>query len=223
MRRRQQLGRSFSAIREVISRPALRRLQLAGLAGEIGGWAYWIVLSLYAYANGGAVAVGVVGGLRLGGSAIAAPFAGVVADRFPRRQVLFWTDVTRAACLAAAAIADSLDGPRAVVLGMAVLFAIAGTAFRPALSALLPMLCETAEDLTAVERDGDRAREREPLPRARDRRPRRRSRGHRRGVLVRVRRAGGLGDADLPDPRDGEALPARTRAPRPSSPPRSTG
>ena len=147
---RQQFGRSFSAIREVISRPALRRLQLAGLAGEIGGWAYWIVLSLYAYANGGAVAVGVVGGLRLGGSAIAAPFAGVVADRFPRRKVLFWTDVTRAACLAAAAIADSLDGPRAVVLGMAVLFAIAGTAFRPALSALLPMLCETAEDLTAA-------------------------------------------------------------------------
>jgi MFS family permease len=147
---RQQLGRSFAAIREVISRPALRRLQLAGLAAEIGGWAYWIVLSLYAYANGGAVAVGVVGGLRLGGSAIAAPFAGVIADRFPRRQVLFWTDVTRAACLAAAAIADSLHGPRAVVLGMAVLFAIAGTAFRPALSALLPTLCETAEDLTAA-------------------------------------------------------------------------
>ena len=35
------------------------------------------------------------------------------------------------------------------MLGLAVLFAIAGTAFRPALSALLPTLCETAEDLTA--------------------------------------------------------------------------
>ncbi len=146
---RQQLGRSFSAVRDVFSRPELRRLQLAGLAGEIGGWAYWIVLSLYAYAHGGAIAVGVVGGLRLAGSAIAAPFAGVVADRFPRRQVLFWTDAVRATCLAAAAIADSVDGPRAVVLGLAVLFAIAGTAFRPALSALLPTLCQTPEDLTA--------------------------------------------------------------------------
>jgi MFS family permease len=145
-----QVRRSLTAVREVLARPDLRRLQLAGAAGHLGGWAYWIVLSLYAYAHGGAVALGIVGALRLGGAAIAAPFAGVVADRFPRRRVLIATDTVRASCLATAALVDAADGPRGIVLGLAVLFAIAGTAFRPALSALVPTLAQTPEELTAA-------------------------------------------------------------------------
>ncbi len=134
----------------MFAHPDLRLLQIAGAAGEIGGWAYWIVLSIYAYDHGGAVVVGVAGALRLGGSAIAAPFAGVIADRFPRRRVLYATDLTRAACLALAAAVDASDGPRIVVLGLAFLFAIASTAFRPALSALLPELAQAPEELTAA-------------------------------------------------------------------------
>jgi MFS family permease len=141
---------SLAAVRDILASPDLRRLQIAGFAGHIAGWAYWIVVALYAYGHGGAIAVGVVGGLRLGGSALAAPFAGVVADRFPRRNVLVATDVVRAVLLVIAAAVDAADGPREVVIGLVVLFALASTAFRPALSALVPTLARTPEDLTAA-------------------------------------------------------------------------
>jgi MFS family permease len=142
--------RSLTAVRGALTSPDLRRLQLAWAAGELGGWAYWVVIALYAYDHGGAVAVGVVGALRLGASAIAAPLAGVVADRFPRRRVLYATDLSRAVCLAAAAAVDAADGPSAAVFALAVVFTVAGTAFRPALSAFLPTLARTPQELTAA-------------------------------------------------------------------------
>jgi MFS family permease len=134
----------------VLASPDLRRLQLAGAAGAIGGWAYWVVVSLYAYAHGGAVTVGIVAGLRLGAVAIASPFAGVVADRFPRRRVLLVADSVRAVSLFVAAAIDASGGPAAAVIAFVVLFAIANSAFRPALSALLPTLARTPEELTAA-------------------------------------------------------------------------
>jgi len=142
--------RSLAAIAAVLRNPDLRRLQLAGAAGAIGGWAYWVVVSLYAYAHGGAVSVGIVAGLRLGGTAIASPFAGVIADRWPRRRVLLFADTIRAVSLFAAAAIDAAGGPAPAVIAFVVLFAVAGAAFRPALSALLPTLARTPEELTAA-------------------------------------------------------------------------
>ena len=77
-------------------------MQLAFFAGEMAGWAYWVVVVLYAYAHGGGVMVGVVGALRLFGAALIGPFAGAAADRYPRRLVLvegssqreIWTTAT---------------------------------------------------------------------------------------------------------------------------------
>jgi MFS family permease len=143
-------SRSLAAVRAVVARPDLRRLQLAGAAAFMGQWCYWVVVVLYAYAHGGAVAVGVIGALRLGGAAIASPFAGVIADRYPRRRVLITTDCVRTACLVLAAIADATDAPRVLVFAPALLFSLAGSAFRPALSAYLPTLAATPEELTAA-------------------------------------------------------------------------
>jgi MFS family permease len=142
--------RSLSAVGAVFASPDLRRLQLAGAAGQLGAWSYWIVVSLYAYAHGGAVTVGIVAALRLAAVAISSPFAGVIADRFSRQRVLLVADTTRALSLLAAAAVDAANGPAAVVIAFVVLFAIAGAAFRPALSALLPALARTPAELTAA-------------------------------------------------------------------------
>src|SRR4051812_12298003 len=128
----------------------MRRLQLAFFAGEVAGWAYWIVVVLYAYDHGGGVMVGIVGALRLFGSAIVGPFAGVIADRYPRRLVLIGTDAVRSVCLVLAAAVDAADGPAWLVISFVVLFALVQSAFRPAFSALLPSLARTPEDLTAA-------------------------------------------------------------------------
>ena len=92
--------RSLSAVGAVFASPDLRRLQLAGFCGQLGGWAYWIVLSLYAYDHGGAVD-GRRRRRRCGSrrSRSRRRSRASIADRFPRRRVLLVADTTRAACL----------------------------------------------------------------------------------------------------------------------------
>ena len=53
-------------------------------------------LSVVSYADAGLTGFGVVFGLRMLPPAIAAPFMGVIADRYPRRQVMLASDVARA-------------------------------------------------------------------------------------------------------------------------------
>ena len=52
---------SLAALGAVLSSPALRRLQLAWAGSILGGWAYLVALGVYAYDEGGAAAVGIVG------------------------------------------------------------------------------------------------------------------------------------------------------------------
>ena len=52
---------ALRALRDVLDSPALRRLQLAWVGSILGGWAYLVALGVYAYGEGGAAAVGLVG------------------------------------------------------------------------------------------------------------------------------------------------------------------
>ncbi len=146
-------GRAHSwlaAVGRTLANPDLRRLLLGFAAGELAGWAYWIVVVLYAYAHGGGVVVGAVGALRLFGAALVGPFASVLADRLPRPRVLIGTDALRSGCLLVAAALDAADGPPWLVLAFVVIFALVQSAFRPAMSALIPTLARTPEELTAA-------------------------------------------------------------------------
>jgi hypothetical protein len=51
--------------------PGLRRLQLAWAGSNLGTWGFGVALSVYAYEQGGAAAVGIVALLRLVPAAIA--------------------------------------------------------------------------------------------------------------------------------------------------------
>jgi MFS family permease len=147
---REQLRDSLRAFAGIYRNPSLRRLQLAWIGSSVGTWGYVIALMVYAYRQGGPAAVGLVGLIRWFPAAIAAPFGGMLGDRFPRLRVMVLSDLVRAAAMAAAAVAIAVDSPAAIVYLLAVLVTLVSQAFQPAESALLPTLAESPEELAAA-------------------------------------------------------------------------
>jgi MFS family permease len=147
---RERLTESLRALRAVFANPRLRRLELALVGSVTGEWAYAIALAVYAFDQGGAAAVGLVGLIRFLPSALAAPFAAVLGDRFSRVRVMVVSDVLRALAIAGAAVAAFADAPAGVVYALAGVVSVVSMAFRPAQAALLPSLARTPGELTAA-------------------------------------------------------------------------
>jgi hypothetical protein len=83
----ERLAEARTAFGGVLHNRALRRLELAWACSIVGAWAYGVAVVVYAFEQGGARAVGIVGLLRWGTAALASPFA-AVGDRAsgaPRR------------------------------------------------------------------------------------------------------------------------------------------
>jgi MFS family permease len=146
----QRLRGSLGAFRDVFRNPDLRRLELAAVGSNVGGWAFTVGVAIFAFQEDGASAVGIVAAIRLVASALFAPFAGILADRFSRRHVMVAADLVRAGALVLCAAAASSDLPPATVYALTTFVTMATTAFGPAESALLPSLARTPEELTAA-------------------------------------------------------------------------
>jgi MFS family permease len=130
--------------------PVLRSMQSASALSSIGEWGFMVILSIYAFDQGGATAVGLAGGLRLVPAAIAAPLASGLVDRRSRRAVIVRCLVLRAISLGALAALVAAHGPLAVVLVLAGVFSVVSTVFRPATAALLPLIARTPQQLAAA-------------------------------------------------------------------------
>jgi MFS family permease len=147
---RQRIGESLGALRGVFANPDLRRVQLAFGGAAFGSYAYGIAVAVYAYAHGGATAVGLVAFVRLTAAAVVAPFSSLLADRFRRERVMLASDLVRCVLVTAAGVAAVTGAPPLLVYAFATLTTVAGTPFRPAESALMPSLARTPEELTAA-------------------------------------------------------------------------
>ena len=147
---RQRISTAAGAFGDVFRTPELRRVQLAWAGSVLGNWSYVIALAVYAYGQGGAAAVGLIGVLRLIPAAIAAPLLSTLADRMRRERVMISSDVLRAVLMVAAGLVIAVDGPAPVVYAVVVLATIAGTVFRPAQAALLPSLVRDPRELSAA-------------------------------------------------------------------------
>ncbi|HET6549410.1 MAG TPA: cyclic nucleotide-binding domain-containing protein [Solirubrobacter sp.] len=124
-------------------------MQVAWAASSLGGWAFFVALSVYAYGHGGAAAVGIAAVVRMAPAALAAPAKSLLGDRYPRRDVLLVLALARAAVLAAAAALVAADGPVAAVFLLGAAFTAVGTGHRPAQAALLPSLADDPRQLAA--------------------------------------------------------------------------
>lgn len=145
-----RLSESLRAFGAVFANPDLRRVELAWGGSVVGQWGYEVALAVFAYRHGGATAVGLVALVRLLPAAVVAPFAAMLGDRFLRKRVMVAADLARVGTMGGAAAAVFAGAPPVVIYALAVLTALASTAFGPAQSALLPTLAQTPEELTAA-------------------------------------------------------------------------
>ena len=147
---RQRLADAASAFTSNARNPDLRRAQLSFLGAWTAEWAFTVALGIVAYRDGGAVALGLVGLLRMLPSALLAPVLSPFADRGRRERVLVVVSTARGVVTGAAAVVAALDLAPVAIYALAVLSTIAATLFRPAHSALLPSLCHTGHELASA-------------------------------------------------------------------------
>ena len=145
-----QLRASLGSLAAVFGNPDLARLVLAWMGTMLATWTFAIALGVYAFAHGGATAVGVAALVRLLPGALASPFGGLLGDRHSRRLVLVSSSALSgiAICLAAGAVVAG--APTWQVYGLAGLFTIASTPYVPAEGALLPLAARTPQELSAA-------------------------------------------------------------------------
>ena len=140
----------LSTLRTALATRELRHLQAAWAATSLGNWAFYILLSIYAFEAGGAAGVGLAAVARMLPAGIAAPFTSLLADRGSRRDLLLRATLVRALALALAAAAVAVEAPFAIVVVVAAVQTVAESAVKPAQSALLPDLARTPEQLGAA-------------------------------------------------------------------------
>lgn len=139
----------LTSLRAVLRNRALTRVQLALVFSLVGDAAYATAVTVWAYGEGGAAAVGLFTAVRLLAAAILAPVGATLADRHSRRQVLVFCDAGRAVLVAAAAVCLVLD----VTIGVYALATLAGVLnapFRTTQRAWLPALAEDPGELAAA-------------------------------------------------------------------------
>ena len=144
------LAESAQAIRAAVANPDLRRLQLALASLVVGQWAYTVAVAVYAYQQGGAGAVGLVGLIRMLPSAFAAPLVAYLADRYPRRRVLVVAGIAEGIGVGLTAVLVAAHAPSFGVYALTAVVQIATTAAVPARAALMPSLARSPEELTAA-------------------------------------------------------------------------
>jgi MFS family permease len=127
----------------------LGRLGVAKVGISFASWCFAIALGVFGFETGGAVAVGVVAAIRLAPGALASPFAGLLGDRFPRRDVLVGSAFAVTVVLAAAAVAAETETTAAVYV-LAGVFTVAISGYVPAEAALMPALSHTPQELSAA-------------------------------------------------------------------------
>ena len=147
---RGRLGEAAAAFASNWQNPNLRRAQLSFLGAWTAEWAFTVALGIVAYTSGGALALGLVGLMRMVPSALLAPLLSPFADRGRRERVLVVVSIVRGAATGVAALTVALSGPVFVVYALAIVSTIAATMFRPAHSALLPTLCRTGHELASA-------------------------------------------------------------------------
>jgi MFS family permease len=147
---RERFGDAARSFGRVFRNPNIRRIEGAWAASIIAHWAYGIALAVFAYREGGAAAVGLVGLVRFLPSAFASPFAAMLGDRYRRERVIVTAELTRALLLTLTFVVVAMDGPVALVFVLAGLVAVAYSAVRPAQAALLPSLARNPRELTAA-------------------------------------------------------------------------
>jgi MFS family permease len=142
-------GARLHAFRSLAANRTLLRV-LAGYAlFVLTEYAVWIAMLVFAYTRGGVAVAGLVAVAQLAPAAVVAPMVAPIADRRSPVVLLTGGYLVQAAAMAATAAAVIAGVPLAAYAA-AVVAATAVTTTRPAMSALVPSVAATPDQLTAV-------------------------------------------------------------------------
>lgn len=130
--------------------PALRKVQLSFAAIWTSDWALTVAVGVIAFRDGGAALVGIIAALRMAVPALVSPFSSALADRLRRDRLLFWSGLVRAAATALAALLLAAHAPMVAVYALIILAACAFIVVRAASTALVPLLCDSPQELTSA-------------------------------------------------------------------------
>jgi MFS family permease len=130
---------SRRGLRAALHHRDYRLLVSASSISQTGDWLYNVALLVWVYdATHSGTWVAVVTVARLVPYVVFGPLGGIVADSYDRRTVMIVSDLLRAALMLVLAAFTDLDGPVALVAAIACISTAAGTAYRPAVVAMLP-------------------------------------------------------------------------------------
>lgn len=140
----------MGSLAEAFRVPNLRRLEIAWSLSVTADWISTLALAVYVFAVGGALAVGVLGLIRMVPSGLAAPFMALPGDRYPRERVMTVVEVARALLIAGAAVAVWLSWSTVILYLLVAVASVVTSAFRSTQYALLPTLARSPHELVAA-------------------------------------------------------------------------
>jgi MFS family permease len=140
----------LAVFRTIARNRDLLRLEAAFAGFSMAEWGTWIAILVFAYQRGGTTEAGLVAVVQLVPSAVVAPFASSLGDRYRRDRFLTWAYSGQSVAMAATGGAMLLKAPGPVVIALAALAATSVTLARPGQGAALPSLASSPEELTAA-------------------------------------------------------------------------
>jgi hypothetical protein len=137
-------------LRMVARNRELRRVELAYANFTVAEWGTWLAMLVYAYANGGVKAAGVLATAILVPAAACAPPLAAFAERYAPGRALVAGYLGQAVTCGAVAVAMLLGAQPFVTYVLLILPAIAFTTTRPTQAAFAPGLARRPEELAAT-------------------------------------------------------------------------
>jgi MFS family permease len=140
----------IDVVRRVLSDRRVARMELAFGGFNLAEYGVWVAVLVYAYERGGTIAAAVVAVAQLVPAGLIAPILARAVDRYGAAAALHWGYWWQAASLAVTSSLLLSGAPAALAYTAAVTAAVAVTSTRPAQAALIPLLVERSEQLTAL-------------------------------------------------------------------------
>jgi len=141
---------TLGALSEALSNPGIRRLEASWLLGIAADGALTVALLVVAYEQGGVVAAGLLGALRMGPAVVSGMLTGAILARVRGDRLLLSLAIIRTLSAAACAVLIASGGPLAVLFVLAAVAACAGAPVRPTQATLMPALARSSAELVAA-------------------------------------------------------------------------
>jgi MFS family permease len=139
---------AMATYRALLSNRPLTRLLAGEFVSSIGDWLYLVALLVVVYRESNdAFLLGLVGAARVLPYVVLSLPAGLAADRFDRRLVLFTTDLARGLCMVVLAWLVLTDGPLVGIVLVAIVATCFSAFFGPAIGSYLPTLVRDEREL----------------------------------------------------------------------------